>query len=84
MSHRGAKLVDVAPVEVLVEAPKSYLAASTWLSLGAMFATMLLVAVGLIAGAQEKIQSLDWVAAMLAILALGFGADVLKRVLTKG
>ena len=79
----GTTLVAVPPVTVNVEPPKSYSWASAWLSLGAMLVTMLLVGVGLVAGAQEKIQSLDWVAGVFALVALGFGADVLKRVLSK-
>lgn len=83
LRYRHAKLAEVTPVTVVIEPPKSYVWTSAWLSLGAMFVTMLLVGVGLVAGAQEKIQSLDWVAGVFAILAIGFGADVLKRVLTK-
>lgn len=81
-SH-GAQSVEVPPHPVVVEPPKSYAWASAWLSLGSTFVTMLLAGIGLVAGAQEKIQSLDWVAGVFAILALGFGADVLKRVLTR-
>lgn len=80
--YGGGALAQVPPVTVDVEPPKSYSWASAWLSLGAMLVTMLLVGIGLVAGAQEKIQSLDWVAGVFALLALGFGADVLKRVLS--
>lgn len=83
LRYHDTDLVEVTPVTVVIERPKSYAWTSTWLSLGAMFVMMLLVGVGLVAGAQEKIQSLDWVAGVFAILAIGFGADVLKRVLTK-
>ncbi len=83
LRHRGVELAQVTPVTVQIEPPKSYAWTSTWLSLGAMFVTMLLVGVGLLAGAQEKIQSLDWVAGVFAVLALGFGADALKRVLMR-
>jgi hypothetical protein len=81
--YGGKDLLPVKSVEVTIEPSKSYAWASAWLSLGAMFVTMLLIGIGLIAGAQEKIQSLDWVTGVFAILALGFGADVLKRVLTR-
>jgi hypothetical protein len=83
LRHRGQELATVPPATVVVEPAKSYFWASAWLSLGALFATMLIVGIGLIAGAQEKIQSLDWAAGVFAVLALGFGADALKRVLTK-
>jgi hypothetical protein len=83
LRHRGKHLAEVTPATVKIEPPKSYAWASTWLSLGATFVTMLLVGVGLLAGAQEKIQSLDWVAGVFAVLALGFGADALKRVLAR-
>lgn len=83
LRYRGEDLAQVTPVTVVIEPPKSYAWASTWLSLGAMFVTILLAGIGLVAGALEKIQSLDWVSGMCALLAIGFGADVLKRVLTR-
>ena len=72
-----------ASTTVELEPTKSYVSDSLKLSLGAMFVTVLLVGIGLLAGAQEKIQSLDWWSALVAVLALGFGADALKRVLMK-
>ncbi|SAL32337.1 hypothetical protein AWB67_01322 [Caballeronia terrestris] len=81
--YRGEKLVDVPSVTVKIEPPKSYVVASVSLSLFAMLVTILLAGIGLIAGAQEKIQSLDWGTAVFALLALGFGADVLKRGLSQ-
>ncbi|MBS0474541.1 MAG: hypothetical protein JSR28_05245 [Proteobacteria bacterium] len=83
LRYRGEDLVQVTPVTVVIEPPKSYAWASTWLSLGTMFVTILLAGIGLVTGALEKIQSLDWVSGVFVLLALGFGADVLKRVLTK-
>lgn len=83
LRYRGEKLVDVPPVTVEIEPPKSYAWASAWLSVGTMAVTVLLAVIGLLAGALEKIQSLDWLAGVFALLALGFGADVLKRLLTK-
>ncbi|SOE87724.1 hypothetical protein SAMN05446935_8381 [Burkholderia sp. YR290] len=83
LKYRGEELIKVPEVTVAIEPPKSYTSASLWLSLGAMVVTILLITIGLIAGAQEKIQSLDWEAAVFALLALGFGADVLKRGLSQ-
>lgn len=83
LEYQGQPLCSVPARTVVLEQPKSYALASTWLSLGSMAVTMLIVGIGLLAGAQEKIQTLDWVAGTVAILALGFGADVLKRVVTR-
>jgi hypothetical protein len=45
--------------------------------------TVLIVALGLLAGAQEKLQTLDWLSGALTVLALGFGADTLKTLISK-
>jgi hypothetical protein len=39
--------------------------------------------VGLLTVAQEKLQSLDVISGIVTLLALGFGADVVKRSLSK-
>jgi hypothetical protein len=79
LKYRNAPLIDVPKLDLKVEAPKSYATASLLLSIGAMTATIVLVTIGLIAGAQEKIQSLNWIAGAFTVLAIGFGADVLTR-----
>lgn len=56
---------------------------STWLSLFSMVTTMFIVTVGLLATAQEKLLATDVQTGVFALLALGFGADVLKRVLSR-
>lgn len=66
-----------------VEDGKSYDTNRLALSVGSLLVTVLIVGFGLLAGAQEKIQSLDWVSAIFALLLLGFGADFIKKQLTK-
>ena len=68
---------------ILLETTKSYGESSTMLSIASLAITVLLVGLGLLAGAQEKLQSMDWVSGLVAIVLLGFGADVLKRAILK-
>ncbi len=56
---------------------------STILSVAGLAVTVTAVVVGLLAAAQDKLQSLDWSTGVLTVLALGFGADVVKRALGK-
>lgn len=84
LKPRGAEAVPVKLGQGLAVPPeKSYAWSSVFLSLGSLLVTMLIVGIGLIAGAQEKIQSLDWLTGVVTVIGLGFGADVLKRVLTR-
>ena len=68
---------------IRLEMTKSYGESSTMLSIASLAITVLLVGLGLLAGAQEKLQSMDWVSGLVAIVLLGFGADVLKRAILK-
>jgi hypothetical protein len=81
--RESSQALASARADVALELTKSYVSDSAKLSVGALVVTLLLVAIGLLAGAQEKIQSLDWWSALIAVLALGFGADVLKRAMMK-
>ena len=76
-------IVTLDGVPVRLEATKSYVESNTMLSISSLVITVLLVGLGLLAGAQEKLQSLDWVSGLGAIVLLGFGADALKRAILK-
>lgn len=65
----------------LAESP-NFTRSSTLLSLATLGVTVSAVVVGLLAVAQDKLQTLDWFAGMLAVLAIGFGADVIKRMIS--
>jgi hypothetical protein len=56
---------------------------STWLSLLSLAVTVAVVTLGLMTAAQDKLQSISWLAGIVTLLALGFGADVIKRSLSK-
>jgi hypothetical protein len=68
---------------VTLERTQAYVESSTILALVSLIITILIVAVGLLAGAQEKLQTLDWISGVVAILVLGFGADTLKNLISK-
>jgi hypothetical protein len=72
-------LLEMDPVEVTPEVPKSYEKALTLHAGISLFLTVGIVGIGLLAAAQDKIRSMDWLAGVLTVLALGFGADLLKR-----
>lgn len=75
-------LATPAPVRVtLTRGP--LLRSSTWLSLAGMATTIVVVIFGLFATAQEKLLASDVSTGLFALLVLGFGADVLKRVLSR-
>jgi hypothetical protein len=76
-------IVKLSAEPLKLESTKSYVESSTLLALGSLFVTVLIVGLGLQASAQEKLQTLDWTAGLMAIIAIGFGADVLKRALSK-
>ena len=71
------------PGTVTVERIKSYVESRSILATASLAITLLIVALGLLAGAQEKLQTLDWMSGALAVLALGFGADTLKTLISK-
>lgn len=68
---------------VTVERTKSYVESRTILAMASLSITVLIVALGLLAGAQEKLQELDWLSGALAVLALGFGADTVKTLISR-
>lgn len=76
---------DFATLEnyVDVRADRELLRSSTVLAAFSMAITVVIVTVGLLAVAQEKLQSADVISGIVALLVLGFGADVIKRSLTK-
>jgi hypothetical protein len=68
---------------VTIERTKSYVESRSILATASLSITVLIVALGLLAGAQEKLQALDWLSGSLAVLALGFGADTLKTLMSR-
>jgi hypothetical protein len=76
-------LATIGPKQVELERSRSYGESKTTYAIVALLVTVVAVGVGLLAGAQEKLQSLDWLPGLGAVLLLGFGADALKRALTK-
>jgi hypothetical protein len=68
---------------VTLERTKDYVESRSVLALASLGITLFIVAFGLLAGAQEKLQSLDWLSGMLAVLVLGFGADTLKTLISR-
>ncbi len=68
---------------VTLERTKDYVESRSVLALASLGITLFIVAFGLLAGAQEKLQALDWLSGMLAVLVLGFGADTLKTLISR-
>jgi hypothetical protein len=68
---------------VTIERTKSFVESRSILATTSLSITVLIVALGLLAGAQEKLQALDWLSGALAVLALGFGADTLKTLISR-
>lgn len=79
-----AGVLLVKPQAVTVTLPQRiFFRSSTALSLGSLAITVVIVTIGLLTAAQEKLQTLDWASGTVALLVLGFGADVIKRALSK-
>ncbi|HEY6513972.1 MAG TPA: hypothetical protein VI032_18490 [Burkholderiaceae bacterium] len=78
----GAPLATAA-AKLRLEPIKSYGRDVALLASGTLVVTIGIVVIGLLAGAEDKIRSLDWWSAIVAIVVLGFSADTLKRILTK-
>lgn len=78
----AATVATLAPVQVTLSSGP-LLHSSTWLSLASMAATAVIVTVGLLATAQEKLLATDMQTGVFELLAPGFGADVLKHVLSR-
>ena len=74
---------EIISEHVILEPRKVYVESRTVLALASLLITILIVAVGLLAGAQEKLQTLDWVSGVIAVLVLGFGADTLKNLIAR-
>jgi hypothetical protein len=70
-------------VVIKVEDTRSYVESRTLLAISALLITVFVVGIGLLAGAVEKLQTLDWISGFIAIVLLGFGADVLKKLITR-
>ena len=75
-------LIITAP-PVQLDVPKAYGESSTTYAVVTLLITVITVSIGLLATAQDKLQSLDWITGLGALLLLGFSADALKRVLTR-
>jgi hypothetical protein len=73
--------VDAPPQKFRLEKAKTYRYQLTLLAAFSLAITILVVGFGLIATAQEKIQTLDWLAGVGVVF--GFAADVLRRVLRR-
>ena len=76
-------IVTLTASPVRLETSRTHLESSTALALVSLFVTVLLVGLGLLASAQEKLQTLDATSGFMAIILIGFGADVLKRALSR-
>lgn len=74
---------EIVSEPVRLERTKAYVESRTLLAVASLLITILIVAFGLLAGAQEKLQTLDWVSGVIAVLVLGFGADTLKNLIAK-
>lgn len=74
---------SVVSAPVTLERTKAYVESRTILAVVSLVITILIVAFGLLAGAQEKLQTLDWISGVVAVLVLGFGADTLKNLITR-
>jgi hypothetical protein len=68
---------------VTLDRTKDYVESRSVLALASLGITLFIVAFGLLAGAQEKLQALDWLSGTLAVLVLGFGADTLKTLISR-
>jgi hypothetical protein len=73
---KGQAQLDLQP-------EKSYGMDIALVSAGTTAVAVGIVVLGLLSGAEEKVRLLDWWSAMIAVVALGFSADVLKRILMK-
>ena len=69
--------------EVVLERTKSYVESRSILAVLALLISVVMVGLGLMAVAQEKLQSLDWISGLVVLIGLGFAADTLKNVLTR-
>jgi hypothetical protein len=79
----GTTLGPIKAPPVRLEVLKSYVAGRTTYAVFTLLITVVLVGIGLLATAQEKLQAVDWVTGLGVVFALGFGAEALKRVLTR-
>ena len=69
--------------DVELERTRSSVEAKTWLSLGTLGVTILVVVLGLASGAEEKLSSLELLPGAIAVFLLGFGADTLKTLISR-
>ena len=79
----GSTWIEVGKQTVTLAPDRDYVRSSTLLSVLSFSITVVVVTIGLLAVAQEKLQTLDVFSGSIALLTLGFGADVIKRSLTK-
>lgn len=80
---RKGELYPMPTLEFELTPRPSFGRSSTLLSAAGLAITVVAVVIGLVATAQDKLQSLEWSTGLLTVLALGFGADVVKRALGK-
>ena len=69
--------------DIALEKGRSSVEAQTWLSVGSLVITLLVIGFGLASGAEEKLRSLDFVSGAIAVFVLGFGADALKTLISR-
>ena len=79
----AAHYLKIAPHVLTVEQPKEYAQSRTWLSIGALAVTFVVVAIGLLTLARDQIQALNWASAIVLIVGLGYAADYLKKQMAK-
>ena len=79
----GKPPLEVGPLTIRLDSPKAYGESKTTYAVVTLLITVVAVGFGLLAAAQEKLQTLDWATGLGAVLVLGFSADALKRVLTR-
>lgn len=68
---------------VPIEGTKTYAENALLIAVVGLTITVLLAGLALVATAQDKIQSLDWLTGAAVVFGLGFAADVLKRAVQK-
>jgi hypothetical protein len=79
----GKSGIALGPVPLKLARNKEFVSSVLALSVVSFAATIFIITVGLIAAAQEKLQSVDALSGCLVLFGLGFGVDAVKRALSK-
>jgi hypothetical protein len=80
---KDAVLGEYTHTKVELEHTKSTIEAQTWLSVGTLAVTLLIIGFGLASGAEERLRSLDLLPGAIAVFVLGFGADAVKTLIAR-